>query len=708
MVIKRISHSIEIDGKLNEPVWESIEPLPLVSYEPVAGLPPTENTEVRIAYDSNHIYVSIRAYDSNSSQIRINSLYRDRLSGDDLFHILLDTYNDNESALAFTITPSGAKRDAAISNDGEGPNALNADFNTYWDVATQVDSRGWFAEVRIPFSSIGFQDQNGRVIMGLYVQRGISRKNERITFPEVPADIARAYFKPSLAHKIAFNDIYSQRPLHFTPYVTGGMNQKHLLNDQQTGFSRSDSHELDAGFDLKYGLTNNLTLDLTVNTDFAQAEADEQQVNLTRFNLFFPEKRQFFQERSGIFEFNTGNNGRLFHSRRIGLTESGEPLIILGGGRLTGRIGSWDIGVLSLQTDKYQDKPSENFGVFRIRRQVFNSYSYAGGMATSRIDADGSYNLAYGLDGSARLGGDDYLTWALAQSVAEETIDLSPMSTTRMRLFWERRTREGFAWQSSVSRSGEAYNPGIGFIPRLNYWHAGQVLNYGWIPDENSILQLHAVEVSGDIYWSATDYNLESIVAGPKWRATTKLGDQVNTEITWHYEDIREALPLLGRTAIPPGQYEFIRGVAGYRMASSRLLRTRIEADFGSFYGGWRFTSSLSPTWNISKHLELEGTYLYNLLSVPYEEDQFAVHLGQLKVRTALNTHLSTNAFVQFNSSAHTISTNIRFRYNFRDGNDLWIVYNKGMNTNRGRTDPMLPRTGARTVLVKYTHTFHW
>lgn len=707
MLLPRISSPIVIDGHVEEPAWDAIEPLPLVSYEPVAGLAPSEPTEIRIGYDDNFIYASIRAFDSNPDGIRINSLYRDRLSGDDVFHILLDTYNDNESALGFTVTPSGAKRDATISNDGEGPNALNADFTTYWDVATHVDERGWYAEVRIPFSTLGFQDADGRVVMGLYVQRGISRKNERVTFPAVPANIARAFFKPSLAQRVVFEGIYSRRPLHFTPYLTGGIDQQYLLNADQSGYSRIDNREMEAGFDIKYGITNNLTLDLTVNTDFAQVEADDQQVNLTRFNLFFPEKRQFFQERSGVFEFNTGGSGRLFHSRRIGLTGAGEPVRILAGGRLTGRVGSWDLGFLNMQTDSYRNLPAENFGVIRLRRQMLNPYSYAGAMATSRIDVDGKYNISYGIDGSIRLQGDDYFSWAWAQSIEEQTKDIAFFDKSRLRLHWERRTREGFAWQSTVSRSGTDYNPASGFVPRLDYLRLGQVFTYGWMPGAQSPLQLHAVELDGAVYWRTSSPEIESVDVSAGWNATTKPGDQIVTRLTWYYEDIPDFFSLLGRTVIPPGEYGFLRGVVGYQMAAGRLLRTRIELDTGTFFGGWRHTLNLSPTWNVSKHLEIEASYLYNLVNVVSTDDWFAAHIGQLRLRTALNVHLSTNAFLQFNSSANIITANVRFRYNFRDGNDFWIVFNEGINTDRQRIDPVLPFTNARTLLVKYTHTFH-
>lgn len=710
LILSRINGPIVIDGLVEDPAWDFIESLPMVSYEPVAGLPPSESTEIRIAYDDYYIYASIRAYDSDPSGIRINSLYRDRMGGSDLFHILLDTYNDNETAMVFAVNPAGVKFDAIVSKDAvpvEGRDPVNLDYDTFWDVKTSVDDRGWFAEIRIPFSRIGFQDIDGKVVMGLNVQRMIARKNERVLFPGVPVNTPNAYYKSTLAQKVVFEGIYSNRPLYITPYVTGGMDRKNVLKPDLTGFSTSNSKKLEGGFDLRYGISNNFNLDVTLNTDFAQVEADNQQVNLTRFNLFFPEKRQFFQGRSSIFEFNTGGDARLFYSRRIGLTSTGDQVRILGGARLTGRVGSWDIGILNMQTGSINDDPAENFGVVRLRRRIFNPYSYAGVMGTSRINMNGDYNFGYGTDGTLRLAADDYFTWVWAQTIEEESSSQPLFDNSRIRLAWFRQTREGFSWETTYSRTGESYNPAAGFNARRNYYYMGQTFKYGWMSAEKSFLLWHSLRINSAFFRSLTTGLIETGSLGSRWDATTKLGHKFNSRVDWYYEDIPVEFPLLGRTVIEPGKYRFLRGAVGYEMASSRLLRTRVEADIGTFYDGWRFTMDMSPIWNVSKHLELQLSWLYNLISVPMSGGWFSEQVGQLRVNTALNTHLSTNAFIQMNTSADLISANIRFRYNFRDGNDLWIVLNEGMNTDLQRFDPFLPRTESRTLLVKYTYTFH-
>ncbi len=402
--LTRLVESIQIDGISNEPEWQKIEPLPMTMNRPTYPGEPTEKTEIRLAYDKDYLYCAARCYDSDPSGIRVNSLYRDRSSKDDKFGIILDTFNDKNSALSFWTTPAGVRGDEAIFNDGK---TENENWNTYWDVATIQNEEGWFVEMRIPFSSLSFQDEDGRVVMGLIAYRDIARKNERIVFPDLSPE--RDIDTSSRAHPVVFNQIYSQKPVYFTPYVTGGFGQTPVLNDAETAYHLKNELARNLGVDIKYNVTSNLTLDTTLNPDFAQAEADDQQVNLSRFSLFFPEKRQFFQERSGIFSFNFVGRDRLFHSRQIGI-QDGERVPIMGGARLVGRVGNWDLGFLDMHTARRENIPRKNFGVLRLRRQVLNTDSYAGIMLTNRIDEEGNYNFAYGLDGIFRIFGKEYLT----------------------------------------------------------------------------------------------------------------------------------------------------------------------------------------------------------------------------------------------------------------------------------------------------------
>ena len=489
--IARATLPVTLDGYNDEPAWENATLLPMTMYEPVSGVEPSERTVAMALYDDEYFYFAMRAYDSDPDGIRGNILFRDRFGSDDYFEVMLDTFNDNENSVIFSTNPAGIRRDVAVSRDATGPAGawLNPDFDTFWDVASVVTDEGWFSEMRIPFSSLRFQDDDGRVIMGLAIQRIIVRKSERIMFPDIEPDVNLAFLKPSRYHKIVLEGVESQRPVYIRPYVLGGLERLAVSGENPETFGYDHNRMIEGGLDVKYGLTNNLTLDMTLNTDFAQVEADDQQVNLTRFSLFFPEKRQFFQERAGLFEFRTGGNSRLFHSRRIGLTGRGEMVRILGGARIVGRAGPWDIGFLNMQTDKQGELPSENFGVLRLRRQVFNPFSYAGGMATSRIGADGQYNLAYGLDGSFRLYGDDYLTFQWAQTLEEQDglyRSRSPAKSGRFAGLFERRLRDGVGYGTGIVWSGADYNPGVGFIQRSDFTQFNQNVSYTWRMGEES------------------------------------------------------------------------------------------------------------------------------------------------------------------------------------------------------------------------------
>jgi len=731
LTLQRINEPIYLDGPSDESAWRGVEPFLPTQYEPENGAPPTERTEFRVAYDDAYLYLSLRAYESDPDGIRSNTLYRDRLSGDDHFEILIDTYNDNETGVLFTTTPAGIRRDAALSNDASGGGIagggwLNVDFNTYWDVAAAVTDSGWFAELRVPFSSLRFQQRDDdTVVIGIALQRKVARKTERLVFPSVRPIADFAFLKPSLAQKVMLRGIRPHLPVYVTPYALAGGGESAALNRGGTAFQHNREWSREIGGDLKYSISNNATLDLTVNTDFAQVEADDQQINLTRFSLFFPEKRQFFQERAGIFDFRTGGLSRLFHSRRIGLTEDGRPVRILGGARLAGRFGRWDVGVLNMQTAKSEtptlnnsaslNLPSENFGVVRARRQVINPYSYTGGMLTSRVGADGSYNFAYGLDGVIRVFGDDYLTLQWAHSFDHERVELEnyrALNGGRLTIEMERRRREAWEYHTVLAWAGADYDPGIGFSQRNDFTLLDNTLSYTWLPGTQSAMIWHTLGVQGFAFLRNEDGSIESAEVGPQWEYAAKNGTGAVLEARLLYEDLPFSFALSDDVVVPAGKYTFYRVGASYHETHTRLFQLRPEIQAGTFYDGWQVTAQLTPIWYVSPHLELAGSYQYSHIRFPDRDVVMAsdrrldAHLARLRIGTAVNTRISTNLFVQYNSLLDMLSANVRFRYNLREGNDLWIVYNQGMNTDRYRFDPRLLLVDNQTILVKYTHTF--
>ncbi len=320
IVIPKINSSIELDGHIGESEWRDARLLPLTQMRPVFGEDPTEKTQVLVGYTRDYLYAACRCYDAQP--VSVASFKRDYARSDsDLFAIQLDTFNDNENANIFATSPTGHRADASIINDASGSLPFDMDWGTVWEVEVRQDTSGWFAEMRIPVSSLRFEtNEKGQVVMGLTALRFLSRENEFDTYPNISPEWGYfSHMKPSQSEDAVFKDLQPEPPLQVKPYLLAGLGQQHTLNSAGTNYNREDNLTYDAGLDIKYGITSNLTLDMTVNTDFAQIEADNQKVNLSRFPLFFPEKRKFFQERSSNFAFNFGDSNRLFYSRRIGL-----------------------------------------------------------------------------------------------------------------------------------------------------------------------------------------------------------------------------------------------------------------------------------------------------------------------------------------------------------------------------------------------------
>ncbi|MFT4604040.1 MAG: hypothetical protein ACI9W4_000759 [Rhodothermales bacterium] len=711
--LSRLEAPIRLDGQIDDDEWPGVQSLPMTQYAPEFGKPPSEETEILIGYDDSFLYVAARMLDSEASGIRANTLYRDKYSGDDTFGLVLDPFNDNENGLWFFTTPNGVRVDMAISGDGEGGfESMNSSWNTYWDVSTSRDEAGWYAEIRIPYSSLGFIDESGLVRMGLISYRFISRKNERHIFPAIDPSFRMGFAKPSQAQTILLEGVKSRKPLYITPYLAAGATGINTLNSAGTAYEIDGNYTSDVGLDLKQTLGSNLTLDLTVNTDFAQVEADDQQVNLTRFSLFFPEKRQFFQERAGLFDFSTGRTDRLFHSRSIGLSEYG-PVPIIGGGRVVGRIGEWDVGLIEMQTaratfdvdDVRETVPSENFGVLRLRRRLLNDYSSAGGIVTSRIAEDGGYNVAFGLDGTFRLFGDDYVTLQFAQTF-DDVSDADFDDAALARLWWERRTQAGLSYRGGATYSGNAYNPGVGFSTRDDYFSPRIGVGYGWFPGEKSLFRRVSPSSLWRAYYRRADSSLESAFWLNSLALEFKTGHNLTLEAEYQLDDLTSQVDFPEDTTVPAGTYEFVTGSAKLRMPAGSVIRGNADVSFGTFYDGTRAEIQIAPSFIPVPFLELETSYRYNRVDFTDRNQAFDVHLARIRAQIGFNTKVSLNGYIQVNSAADVVSTNARFRYNFREGNDLWLVYNSGFNLDRQRENPFLPVTRGRMLLLKYTYTF--
>ncbi len=706
-IIQRLNGPVTIDGRVDEDAWKRITPLPMVTHSPVFGNKVEAGTEIRITYDDDFLYVS-GILDIDPAKITAPTYKRNALGPHfDHISIILDTFRDNENALWFTVSPTGARTDAVISNDAQGSGFISTFWDTIWEAETEITDSGWTVEMRIPFSSLRYETYDNNAEMGLIVFRQTAHNMNMEIFPAIPPHWGMfSFIKPSQSQTVSFENISNKKPFYFIPYLLGGTDRA-LVPDLPPGeFLHDTGLTYDAGFDLKIGLTNNTTLDLTVNTDFAQVEADDQQINLTRFSLFFPERRQFFLERASVFNFSFGNFDRLFHSRKIGLYE-GQPLRILGGSRMITRTGGWDIGLLSLQTASAFEQPSENNSVIRLRRQMFNPQSYAGGMVTSRIGTDGSYNVAYGMDGIFRLWGDDFLNFNIAQT--RDSDIKSPVlseNSLRLKAGLERRKFSGVSFDLNYHYSGIDYNPGMGFQLRQNYMRFGDRISYGWQPSADSPLQRIRLSANSSVYLSNLTREIETSETGPSLQVDWKRGDMVMLEGIFVTENIPATFSLSADVEIPAGSYHYPTTSLMYQTPIGRSLRSAITVGAGGFFDGRRLTIGVQPYWSPSRVVDLQLFYQLNRIEFRERAQELTAHIARFRAEFTFNTKVTFASFIQYNSANHLGVINARFRYNPRDGNNFYLVFNETLNSDRTAAYPVMPFSMNRTVLMKYTYTF--
>ena len=705
--IQRMNGPITLDGHVDEPAWQEIEPLPLVSHWPSFGYE-ADDTELRIAYDEEYLYVSCICYEE-PGKISAPTYKRNYMAMNlDHVSVVLDTFNDNENALWFSVTPTGSRADAAVRNDAEGLEPVNLFWDAIWEAEAVVTDFGWTAEMRIPFSSLRFESRDDLVQMGLVAYRYSAHNVTMRTFPAMPTDWGFwSFLKPSQTQPVVFENIENRNPIYFTPYLLGGGERLASPEPVDGGFQHQSDGTYEAGFDLKMGLTNNITLDLTANTDFAQVEADDQQINLTRFSLFFPERRQFFLEREAVFDFSFDEDNQLFYSRRIGLSDDGQPLRILGGVRKMTRAGGWDVALLSMQTARDLGLSSENFSVARFRKQLFNPQTYAGGMVTSRIDENGNYNIAYGLDGIFRFWNNEFLNINVAHS-ADNAVNASALhhESIRLQAAWERRSFFGFSYNFSYNYSGRTYEPGMGFQLRQNYMSFGDRISWGWQPDEQSALQRIQASMNGNLFLRNDDGSLETSEFGPSVELTWRRGDFATAEFQFVTEDILQPFQLADDVEIPAGRYRFQEANIRYDTPRGKALRAVFNAGGGSFFDGTRMTASVQPEWSLSRVVQLQLFYEFNRIRFSGRDQQLTAHIARFRNEFTFNTRFTLASFIQYNSADDLSVINLRFRYNPRDGNDFYLVFNETLNANRDRHIPRLPVSDQRAVLVKFNYTF--
>jgi hypothetical protein len=701
--LPRLQGEIRVDGRSDDPAWQAVAPLPMTVYLPAYGAAPTERTDARIGYDADAIYVIVDAWESHEGGVRASSMIRDDDSPGDFLNVLLDTFGDRQNAVSFSTTPGGQRNDWTISNDAREDASLSPAWNGVWDLAVRRGPDGWHAEYRIPFTTLRFTARNGRAELGLSINRLTAHSNERVTYPAIEPSAPNALWKPSRWQRVSIENISVVRSLRVMPYVMAGSEGLRAPDPVLSPWHRDERFE--SGGDLKTALSPNLTLDLTVNTDFAEAEVDDQRVNLTRFPLFFPERRAFFVERAGTFEVKTGEVDILFNSRRVGLTPDGEPVRLLGGARLVGRVGGWDLGLFDAHTGRTPAGARENLGVLRARRELWNQRSWAGLMLTSRVTPD-SGQVALGTDGELYLGGDDYVGFALAALLGDAGPgrDDGVLPRGALRLLAERRRNRGMWYRAGVATTGARYAPALGYVERSDALQPLAELGYGWVVSPAGH-QLRASVASAFAYRNAAgafDGSTASAVleyeppSGAVWTLT----------LTRQEDDLLEPFTPVPDASVPAGRYT--AGFAELKLKPSTGPRVVLGGTVraGEYYDGRLYSLLLSPEWRASAYLRLSADLELDRLDFPARDERVWSPLARLRVLASASPRLSFSAVLQANGTADLATAKVRLRYSVREGHDLWVVYNHDQNLDRDRAGFPIPGTARSGLLVKYTRSF--
>ena len=682
----RVDEAPVLDGVLDEAVWLRAAVVDeFVQQEPDDGAPATERTEVLILYDAENLYIGLRAHDSESGGIVATEMRRDsqRILDEDNFQIILDTFNDSRSGYMFVTSPLGAKLEQQISNEGgdsarrRGGGSERGDINRDWDGVWHVSvgrlDRGWTAEITIPMLTLRFPASESQV-WGLNFMRNIRRKNEQVFWAPIPRafNLARVSLAGSLTE---LSSLSRGLDLRVKPFVAGG--GKHTLAD---GTSRQG----DIGVDVKYGVTAGLNLDLTLNTDFAQAEVDDERINLTRFPLFFPEKRDFFLENAGQFVFGaTASNSRLadlFFSRRIGLSDSGEHIPILGGARLTGKIGPNSISMMDVQTDEAFGEPAENFLVTRYSRDVL-ARSRVGAIFVNKAATSGDhFNRTYGADLSYAPHPAMTVSGFLAQT-------RSPGVSGDDWGGYLNATWRDARWRiyGEIADFQEDFNPEVGFIPRPGVQMRKIHFERNPRPDRFGIRMLEPqinfrfVEDQTGRLLTRQNHNFFAV----HFDSGARLSFILNR---W-FERLDEPDRLGNGVEIPTGAYRFREYRASYSSNPARRIYGSISYGPQGFFDGTRTDISLRTGVRLTDRLSAEGSYSRNDIDLPVPDGAFVTSVASLRIDYAPSPTISLRTLTQYNSLTDQWSTAARFRYTYMPGSDLYIVYDDVRRDGRGFTE---------------------
>ncbi|MBI4455909.1 MAG: carbohydrate binding family 9 domain-containing protein [Acidobacteria bacterium] len=680
-------HPISVDGILKEEQWALAEPVSdFVQSEPHEGQPATERTEVRVLFDRVNLYVGVYCYQS-SDKIIISALKRDTGSSDsDAFGVVIDPFHDRRNSFAFFTNPGSFQEDLQGLSDGR---EYDHNWDGIWYVASAVRRDGWSCEIAIPFKTLGFASKSDP-IMGINFKRRIRHKNEVIYWSLVPRRFVAA--RVSLAGVLeGLGEAQGGRNLRVKPFVTADFSQHRSAKDA------TDKLGAEAGVDIKYRITQGLALDVTYNTDFSQVEVDAQQINLTRFSLFFPEKRDFFLENAGMFAFgdvprergNSSEETQLFYSRRIGLSPAGAPLPILGGVRLSGRAGAYAIGLLNIQQSASEDVSSNNFTVARVSRDLFANSDLGVLFINREGGKPGDYNRAYGmnlnLQFSQKFTFNSFMVGTRSPQLRDKNLE------TKMSGKWD----NGF-WSTQVifADIGENFRPEVGFVPRAgvkNYQY-----NFDLRPRTRGNAYIREFHPNMTIKYFTDRHNLTLTRENHyQFQVLFRDGGQFNVSYNPEFERLQAPFQIRTGVTIPAGDYFFQDYRLEYDSDRSRSLFGSAKLARGSFYDGHKTSTSFSATLSMRPHFSSEARYEHNFVEI--SAGKFRADLYSLRFGYSFNPRMFVDAFIQYNTSTGKILTNLRFDLMHRPLSNISVVFIEDRLAGLG-TDL------SRAFIFKYTH----
>jgi len=675
----RIEEPPRIDAVLDEEFWDRAGVIDgFIQKDPHDKDPATEKTEVRICYDSKHLYFGIRAWESEPARL-VRSVYeRDGfMPADDSFLIAIDSNSDNRTAYVFEMNTVGARTDIELSEQG----SFNIDWDAIWDYAVHVDSKGFTIEAVIPFFVLRFSPSDN-VDMGLLIKRRIRKNNEDANWPYLSRD-HNFMMVSQYGRLTGLDGIERGKQVEVKPYVIGG------FSDQ---VDESRDYELDAGLDVKWGITSGLTADLALNPDFAQVESDDLRVNFTRFNLFYPEKREFFLERADLFQFGLPHRAEVFFSRRIGIRE-GNEIPIIGGARAYGLIGNTNLGLLSLQTSHSGDFLSENFTVGRVKQNIFGR-SYVGGILTSRQGDPSHRDITAGGDFMFLVKNNLRFHGLLSKSNRP-----GESSEDWFGSFGALQFNDKYNWEIRYDDIGKNFDPGIGFVTRPDQktWTA-----FGeWTPRPGwrGVRQLNFRAL-----YKKTE-NHRNVLETDRFQLVSAVNFQTDDRLHTTFNHVADNVPYPFEIApgiiIPPGEYENNEVAFGVAMTPSRPVSGRFNYYTTSFYGGRIHGTVFGILVRPFSFLHLRFDEDFSDVSVP--GGSFHSALSRFFASYYLNSRLSTRMAIQHSSLYGDFVLNLRVRWIYARGSELWVVYNEGRQFDRPE-----PSFRERALMLKIVHNFNF